>query len=125
MSTRNVPPEQWPEFLESFSRRHRAWLATVDQSGETIGRESAGQALLGSVTAMRDGRRVSAVEIAFVGDGHVPLRVENPTAIRVDQTREGAERGLEIVDDHGVCTRVGFRASATPEMLDGLAPGEV
>jgi hypothetical protein len=32
---------------------------------------------------------------------------------------------LEIVDDEGFCTRLGFRAIAEPEMLDGLAPGEL
>jgi hypothetical protein len=41
------------------------------------------------------------------------------------QTDDGADRGLEIVDDAGVCTRVRFRAAAIPEMLDGVAPGEL
>lgn len=125
MPTRDVPRDQWRDFLEGFSRRHRAWLATVDQSGDAIARDGLAEAPLGAVTATREGRDVSAIEITFAGDGHVPLRVENPTAVRVRQTGNGAESGLEIVDDQGVSTRVGFRATARPEMLDGLAPGEL
>jgi hypothetical protein len=125
MPTREVPRDQWKDFLEGFSRRHRAWLATVDQSGDAIGHAGLTEAPLGAVTATRQGREVSAIEIAFAGDGHIPLRVENPTAVRVRQTGDGAESGLEIVDDQGVSTRVGFRATARPEMLDGIAPGEI
>jgi hypothetical protein len=46
-------------------------------------------------------------------------------SVRVLQTAAGADRALEVVDDKGVCTRLGFRAIAKPEMLDGLAPGEL
>ena len=125
MPTRDVPREQWPDFLEDFSRRHRAWLATVDQSADDLARAGTATAPLGAVTARRQGRAVSAIEIAFAGDGHAPLRVENPTAIRVRQTGDGAESGLEIEDAQGVSTRVGFPAAPRPEMLDGLAPGEI
>jgi hypothetical protein len=31
MSGREIPIAQWPEFLDQFSREHRAWLATVDR----------------------------------------------------------------------------------------------
>jgi hypothetical protein len=126
MPTKDVPRDQWPDFLEGFSRRHRAWLTTVDQSGDGIGHGGGfGEAPLGAVTATRQGRDVRAIEIAFVGNGHIPLRVDNPRIIRVRQSSDGAETGLEIVDDGGVSTRVGFRATARPEELDGLAPGEI
>ena len=124
MPTRDVPRDEWSDFLEGFSRRHRAWLATVDQSADDLAGAGMATAPLGAVTARRQGRAVSAIEIAFAGDGHAPLRVENPTAVRVRQTGDGAESGLEIIDDQGVSTRVGFRSTPRPEMLDGLAPGE-
>ena len=124
MPTRDVPRDQWPDFLEGFSRRHRAWLATVHQWADVI-RGGSAEAPLGAVTATQQGRDVSAIEIEFTGDGHIPLRVEHPRILRVSQAGDGAETGLEIVDDDGVSTRVGFRASARPEMLDGMAPGEV
>ena len=124
MATRDVPRDQWPDFLEGFSRRHRAWLTTVHQSADVIHGGSA-EAPLGAVTATQQGRDVSAIEIAFTGDGHIPLRVEHPRILRVSQAGDGAETGLEIVDGDGVSTRVGFRATARPELLDGLAPAEI
>jgi hypothetical protein len=125
MRMREVPRDEWTDFLEGFSRRHRAWLTRVDQPGDALGRGASAEAPLGSVTARQKGRDVSAIEIAFAGDGNVPLRVTNPRILRVQQTGDGVESGLEIVDDDGLFTRVGFRATARPEMLDGLAPGEV
>jgi hypothetical protein len=107
MALRDVPREQWVSLLEEFSRRHRTWLATVTQRGDAIGRSDATQAPLGAVTTTVEGRNVSAIEIAFAGDGHIPLRVEHPRIVRV-QTDEGAESRLEIVDDEGVATRVRF-----------------
>jgi hypothetical protein len=124
MPTRDVPRDQWPDFLEGFSRRHRAWLTTVNQSADVI-RGGSAEAPLGAVTATKQGRDVSAIEIALTGDGHIPLRVEHPQILRVSQAGDGAETGLEIVDNDGVSTRVGFRATARPELLDGLAPAEI
>ena len=125
MPTRDVPRNEWSDFLDGFSRRHRAWLATVNQYGDAIGHGDSAEAPLGTITATQQGRDVSAIEIAFVGDGQVPLRVEHPRIIRVRQTGDGAESGLEIVDDQGVSTHVGFKTTARPEMLDGLAPAEI
>jgi hypothetical protein len=97
----------------------------VDQPVDALSRGASAEAPLESVTARQKGREVSAIEIAFAGDGSVPLRVENPRILRVEQSGDGAESGLEIVDDDGLFTRVGFRATARPEMLDGVAPGEI
>ena len=122
MPTIDVPIDEWPAFLETFSRQHRAWLTTVEPpvSGFEEPRP------LGTVTPAGDGRRISAIEVSFAGDsGAGILRIENPLSVRVQQTAAGADRALEIVDDEGSCTRLGFRAVAKPEMLDGLAPGEL
>ena len=110
-------------FLDGFSRRHRAWLATANQYGDAIGHGGSAEAPLGTVTATRQGRDILAIEIAFVGDGQVPLRVEHPRIIRA--SGDGAESGLEIVDDQGVSTHVGFKATPRPETLDSLAPAEI
>jgi Family of unknown function (DUF5335) len=126
MSLVDVSREQWPEFLESFSGRHRGWLASVEQSdltGTTLVADA--QPLL-RVTAERDGPDISAIRILFAAvSGASEVRLQKPTRVRVDRMTEDAERGLEIVDEDGIRTRVGFRATATPEMLDGLAPAEI
>lgn len=122
MATIEVPVDEWPEFLEAFSRQHRAWLTTVEPSVGGLGEARP----LGAVKPERDGRRISAIEVSFAGDsGADILRIENPMSLRVRQTAAGADRALEIVDDEGFCTRLGFRAIAKLEMLDGVAPGEL
>jgi hypothetical protein len=122
MPTIDVPLDKWPEFFETFSRQHRAWLTTVEPPISGLGEPRP----LGAVKADRDGRRISAIEVSFAGDsGADILRIENPMAVRVRQTGAGADRALEIVDDEGFCTRLGFRAIAKSEMLDGVAPGEL
>jgi hypothetical protein len=122
MLTIDVPVDEWPTFLEDFSRGHRAWLTTVEPP---ISNPS-GPRPLGAVMPARDGTRISAIVVSFTGDsGADILRIENPMAMRVRRTAAGDDRALEIVDEEGVCTRLGFRAIATLEMLDGVAPGEL
>jgi hypothetical protein len=122
MPTIDVPLDEWPKFLETFSRQHRAWLTTVEPPVSGLEEPRP----LGAVTPAHDGHRISAIEVSFAGDsGADTLRIENPMSVRVRQTAAGADRALEIVDDEGFCTRLGFRAIAEPEMLDGLAPGEL
>jgi hypothetical protein len=53
------------------------------------------------------------------------VHVRAPVALSVDETAAGAIRELEIVGEDGERVRVRFRATQLPEMLDGIAPGEV
>jgi hypothetical protein len=120
-----VPREQWPAFLHSFSGRHRGWLASVEQSDPSRTIATAAQPLL-EVVAERDGPDVSAIRILFAPVSGAPeVRLHKPTRVSVDRTSEDTERGLEIVIEDGARTRVAFRATAKPEMLDGLAPAEL
>jgi uncharacterized protein DUF5335 len=128
MSMREIPAAEWEEFLEQFSQVHRAWLATVDrvQPGAADHVE-ANERRLASVTPDVRARRVAGIEIRFQEDApaRTVIRIDQPARVRVDETEEGAERGLEIQDADGECTRIHFRAAPLPEMLDGLAPGEL
>jgi hypothetical protein len=45
--------------------------------------------------------------------------------VHVHETTEGIAVGLEIVDDKSRATHLRFGAVARPEMLDGVAPGEL
>jgi hypothetical protein len=120
-----VPREQWSAFLHSFSGRHRGWLALVEHSEPTGTTATAAQPLF-EVMEERDGPDVSAIRILFAPVSGAPEgRLHKPTRVSVDRTSEDTERGLEIVDEEGVRTRVSFRATAKPETLDGLAPAEL
>jgi hypothetical protein len=78
------------------------------------------------VTAEQDGPIVFAIRILFAASSGEPeVRLEKPIRVSIEQTRENAERALEIVAEDGVRARLGFRATAPPEMLDGLAPEEI
>jgi hypothetical protein len=45
--------------------------------------------------------------------------------VRVQEADDGAEWALEVDAADDVFVRMAFRATALPEQLDGLAPGEV
>jgi hypothetical protein len=121
MPARDIPREQWPEFLDDFSRQHRAWLTTIEPAIRGVAARP-----LRAVEPVREGGTLAAIEISFVGDsGSDTVRVEHPIALRLRQTAEDADQAIEIIDDEGFCTRVGFRTSAPPELLDGIAPGEL
>jgi hypothetical protein len=118
----DIPREQWPEFLDVFSRQHRAWLTTIEPAIRGV----ATARPLRAVEPVRREGVLTAVDISFAGDsGGATVRVENPVALRLEQTAEGADRAIEITDDEGLCTRLGFRTTAPSEMLDGVAPGEL
>ena len=125
---REIPEAEWQEFLAQFSRGHRAWLATVDHGAVGArGHVAAIERPLRSVMPEISARRVVGIEIRFQEDSHArePIRIDAPIRLRVDETAEGAARGLEIQDESGECTRIRFRAAPLPEALDGIAPGEM
>jgi hypothetical protein len=128
MSVREIPSAQWQEFLEQFSRGHRAWLATVDrvESGAPDHIEAV-EGPLASVTPDVSARRVVGIEIRFQDDSHAraPIRIDTPVRVRVEETREGTAQGLEIQEEDGDCVRIRFRVAPLSETLDGVAPGEL
>jgi hypothetical protein len=127
MTLREIPESRWREFLEQFNRSHRAWLATVDQVGPGALPLDAGEHALRSVTPEESTGRILSLEISFQEDARArgPVRIQAPTRISVDETNEGTAQGLEILDAQGGRTHIRFRAAPLPEMLDGVAPGEV
>lgn len=127
MSLREIPESRWPEFLEQFSRSHRAWLATVDHVGPGAPHVDADEHALHSITPEESAGRILNIEIRFQEDSRAreAVRIQAPKHLRVDETSEGTAQGLEIVDAQGGSTRIRFRAAPLPEMLDGVAPGEL
>jgi hypothetical protein len=123
MSVREIPEAHWQEFLEGFSRGHRAWLATVDCVPP--GRLDAVERRLASVTPETRADRVVAIDIRFHDEAREAIRIDGLAKIRVDETSEGTVQELEIVDAEGNRTRIRFRSAPSPEMLDGIAPGEL
>ena len=116
---REVPAGEWRPFLARFSGEHRAWLATlhVVDARETVTR--CAQIPLKSAALSGD-----AVKLEFLSEGQ-SLCAHNPSALRIQQTDIGLVQALEIEGSDGQLIRLAFRATAMPEQLDGLAPGEL
>jgi hypothetical protein len=122
MGDRVIPRDEWAAFLASFTRQHRAWLATVERSGRRESSLVQQRPLIRIDTDCR-GDEIKAIRIT-VGERsrHQETRVDHPRSVRLLRTAAG-DRGLEI-DDGDECTRVAFRASAFPDQVDGMAPAE-
>jgi len=111
MRLREIPVREWGEFLDKLAREHRAWLASVDCAGRVEAREQP----LQSISA-RDG-----IDIHI---GKRAIHVDEPRAVRVEETPEGAAQALVIDDAAGERWTLRFRIAVPPGVLDGRAPGE-
>jgi hypothetical protein len=111
MSLREIPTREWPAFLDKLGREHRAWLATLDRGGLVEAREQP----LESISAGK------GIDIRI---GTRAIHVDEPQAVRVEETAEGATRALQIDDARGQRLTLRFRIAVAPGALDGLAPGE-
>ena len=117
--TRQVTAGEWPAVLDRFGREHRAWLATihiVDGRG-TVSRFD--RRRVKSATALDD-----AVRLEFL-DARQSVCVRRPCGLRIQEIEPGLTQALEIDTVDGQLIRVAFRATARPEQLDGVAPGEL
>jgi hypothetical protein len=121
MTLRNVPQSEWRSFFEGFSREHCAWIGTIHGlvGGAPVTRVPS--IALKSVT-LDIGAAGPVLRITFVNG--VSLCAVRPCVVRV-QTDDGAERALEVETADGGFIRLAFRATALPEQLDGVAPGEL
>jgi hypothetical protein len=111
MSVREIPTREWPAFLDKLGREHRAWLATIDRGGRIEAREQP----LKSIAID------SGIDIRI---GHRAIHIDEPQAVRVEETPEGATQALQIDDATGRRLTLRFRVAVAPGALDGIAPAE-
>jgi hypothetical protein len=111
MSVREIPTREWPAFLDRLGREHRAWLATVDRSGLVEAREQPLES-------------IAAGEGIDIRIGNKAIHVDEPQAVRVEETADGGTQALQIDDATGRRLTLRFRVAVAPGALDGLAPGE-
>ena len=121
MTLRDVPRSEWRSFLEGFSREHRGWIATINGvvGGAPVTDVESAKFECATLESSASG---SLVRITFING--ISLCAPEPCGMRV-QMDDGAERALEVETDDGGFIRLAFRATALPEQLDGLAPGEM
>lgn len=122
MSVREIPPTEWSSFLVQFSREHRAWRATISGIERGVPITRIPSEPIKSITLEQRGPD-PVVRLTLVNG--LSLCVQRPSAVRVQQNGDGAERALEVETADGALIRLAFRATARPEQLDGIAPGEL
>jgi hypothetical protein len=124
MVTREIPPGEWKEFFDEFTRRHEGWLVTVELFGDLGAQvEAHERPLKGIFTERQAGSPAIEILTGDAPDETLTHVVAHPTRVRVEETPEGAEVALEIQSRDEGTTLVRFRATALPETVDGVGPG--
>ena len=123
MTTQEIPRDEWKTFLDTFSRQHEGWLATLEVLGADIGaqREARDLPLEGITAASRDGPpETIAISLGKSAEDHVTHTITAPTRIWLEQTSLGANAALEIESADDVKTLLRFRSALPADMVDGV-----
>jgi hypothetical protein len=103
---REIPKEEWQEFLTSFSRSHSNWLVDVESGNVQLHQAQLKQlTMTGSSIDLKVGENV--------------LTIQKPSTICLKQTDEGADEALEIASPGQLC-RIRFKSPTLPELVDGV-----
>jgi hypothetical protein len=111
MSVREIPTREWPVFLDRLGREHYAWLATVDRNGRVEARDQPLES-------------ISVAEGIDIRIGSRAIHVDEPQAVRVEETAEGATQAVQIDDATGRRVTLRFRVAVAPGALVPRQSGE-
>ena len=120
---REIPREEWAEFLDIFSRQHEGWLITIEVLGAEIGAqvEAEGKPLEGITAELKgDGDDLISITVGLTPAEHVTHNITAPTHVRIEQAENGADMALQIKSSDGATTLVRLRSAMLPEMVDGI-----
>lgn len=127
METKEIPTNQWPVFLDQFSRAHRGQPAEVTTEDMTLGVQLDGKGLpfIGITDVSPD--QVDETIRIMLGDSsgtHIDHPVEHPSRVRVAEWNDGFSAALQIESDDGRVTlvQVGPPEQMLPDdvVTDGL-----
>jgi hypothetical protein len=119
--SREIPPDEWAQFFETFSGQHENWIVRV----ETFNRDNAEQ--LASETLRLKSISVDQTDpakkmIVFIGEGEtteLSHLIRKPSRVLMTQTETGADEGVEIDSENGLVV-IRFRCAVLPELVDGV-----
>ena len=120
---REIPREEWTEFLDSFSRQHEGWLVTIEVLGEELSAQVEAKALpLAGITAelMGSGEDSITITVGMTPAERVTRHITAPTHVRIEQAENGADMALQIEAAAEATTLVRLRSAMLPEMVDGI-----
>ena len=123
MATQEIPRAEWNRFLDTFSRQHEGWLATLEIFGGDIGAQEAAHELpLEGISAAStdDEPQSIAISLGKAPGDHLTHTITRPTRLWLEQTSEGANAALEIESADKVKTLLRFRSAMPADMVDGV-----
>jgi hypothetical protein len=123
MKTKEIPINEWPKFLDNFSRKHEGWLVTLEILGTELGAQVQERELtLAGIVDEWDEIHGNRIVIMFgeKPDDHITHSIERPTQVSLEQTDGGADVALAIKSADGVMALLRFLSPMLPEMVDGL-----
>ena len=122
MATQEIPRDEWTTFLDTFSRQHEGWLATVEILGPDIGAQQEVLNLpLEGISASKDSvPQTIIISLGNDAEDHVTHTITNPNRIWLEQTSQGANAALEIESADEVKTLLRFRSALPADMVDGV-----
>jgi hypothetical protein len=117
-----IKPREWRPFCERFTHKHRGWLVTVSQGSSEARTESgiiSDRVPLRAVAVRRD-RGGALVSIALGREGSRDVHtIQRPVLLRLEQTKDRADRALTIRSADGELTRMRF---VTPHYGSARSP---
>ena len=124
MITQQIPRDEWPAFLNSFSRKHEGWLVNLQILGPDVGAQMQEQELaLEGITDEWDEVEGNTILIMTGSrpDDHITHSISRPTEVSLEQTDEGADVALAIKAADGNTALLQFCVTTRPELVDAVA----
>ena len=98
MATQEIPREQWPAFLDEFSRLNEGYMASLETLDEEAGDLTTDPLPFQGISLETKGSAVGTIMIMLgtEGDDHTERAVPNPTALMLKPAGEAGPAVLEI-----------------------------
>src|SRR5262245_8919579 len=122
MPTQEIPRASWNSFLDTFSRQHQGWLATLEVIDPNAGAEEEVHELpLQSVTVNSETEESENIEITFgkADEEYFFYVIDNPSHVWLEQTTQRVNAALEIESEKSRAF-LRFRSPVSPEFVDGV-----
>lgn len=121
--SQEIPRGEWLSFLDSFSRQHEGWLATVEVAeGEGgSGVEAENLKFEGATPEHSEGHDRISIALGKAPDDHLTHFISDPVRVVFLETKGSGHVGLQIEAADGGRTLVRFRGPSKPETMNDVA----
>ena len=113
MPTQEIQHDEWRTFLDTFTKQHEGWLASLEVFGPEIGAQPEARDLPfeGITAESKDGEpETISIILGKNPEDHVTHTVSDPARLWLEETSDGASAALEIESAGEVKTLLRFRS---------------